>query len=36
MAQWMDKPSDGALGGSAFYPFRITVDWVAGVAAFER
>jgi len=36
MAQFMDKPAEGALGGSAFYDLRITVDWAAGVATFER
>jgi hypothetical protein len=36
MAQWMDRPVEGALGGSAFYDLRITVDWDHGVAAFER
>lgn len=36
MAQWMDKPTEGALGGSAFHTLRITVDWTRGRAAFER
>lgn len=36
MAQWMDRPVEGALGGSAFFDLRITVDWDHGVAAFER
>jgi hypothetical protein len=36
MAQWMDKPTEGALGGTAFDRFRITVDWVRGAATFER
>jgi hypothetical protein len=36
MAQWMDKPTEGALGGSAFHTLRITVDWISGGAAFER
>lgn len=36
MAQWMDKPAEGALGGSAFHTLRITVDWIRGRAAFER
>jgi len=36
MAQWMDKPTEGALGGNAFDRFRITVDWVGGAATFER
>ena len=36
MAQWMDRPTEGALGGNAFQRFRITVDWVRGAATFER
>jgi hypothetical protein len=36
MAQLMDKPTEGALGGSAFHTLRITVDWIRGRAAFER
>ena len=36
MAQWMDKPSEGALGGSALHFFRVTVDWITGAATFER
>jgi len=36
MAQYMDKPAEGALGGSAFYDLRISVDWAAGAATFER
>lgn len=36
MAQWMDRPVDGALGGNAFQQFRITVDYPSGKAAFER
>jgi len=36
MVQWMDGPTEGALGGSAFHSLRVTVDWTAGVAAFER
>ena len=36
MAQWMDKPTEGALGGSAFHTLRITVDWIHSRAAFER
>ncbi len=36
MAQWMDRPIDGALGGSAFAGFRITVDYPAAKATFER
>jgi len=36
MAQWMDKPTDGALGGSALQYFRITVDYPNAVAVFAR
>jgi len=36
MAQYMDKPSDGAFGGSGLRYLRVTVDWTRGVAAFER
>lgn len=36
MAQWMDQPVDGALGGEAFRSFRITVDYPSGTAAFEQ
>jgi hypothetical protein len=36
MAQWMDMPTEGALGGSAFKTLRITVDWIGGRAVFER
>lgn len=36
MAQWMDKPVEGALGGSALHPFRITVDYPGARALFER
>jgi hypothetical protein len=36
MAEWMDRPTEGALGGSAFATLRITVDWAAGKATFER
>lgn len=36
MAQWMDRPLDGALGGSAFRGFRITVDYPGATATFER
>lgn len=36
MAQWMDKPTDGALGGSALQYFRITVDYPNASAVFER
>ncbi len=36
MAQWMDKPVDGALGGDAYRSLRVGVDWTAGTATFER
>jgi hypothetical protein len=36
MASMMDKPTEGALGGSAFYGLVITVDWPNAVAVFER
>lgn len=36
MAQWMDRPVDGALGGNAFAGFRITVDYPSATAVFER
>lgn len=36
MAQWMDRPTDGALGGNALRFFRVTVDYPGAVAAFER
>jgi hypothetical protein len=36
MSQWMDKPIDGALGGSALHYFRVTVDYPNAVAVFER
>jgi hypothetical protein len=36
MAQFMDKPNEGALGGSALQYLRMTVDWPNGVAVFER
>ncbi|MGN7724520.1 hypothetical protein ACTJIL_01705 [Luteimonas sp. 22616] len=36
MAQWMDRPVDGALGGEAFRGFRITVDYPAETAVFEQ
>src|SRR3546814_17047659 len=36
MAQWMDQPVDGALGGETFQGFRITVDYRAETAVFER
>lgn len=36
MAQLMDKPTEGALGGNAYRTLRLSVDWVAGTATFER
>jgi hypothetical protein len=36
MAQWMDRPLDGALGGSALRYFRVLVNYPEGYAAFER
>jgi hypothetical protein len=36
MAQWMDKRTDGALGGSALQYFRVTADYPNAVAVFER
>jgi hypothetical protein len=36
MAQWMDRKLDGALGGSAFPSFRITIDYPNATATFER
>ena len=36
MAQWMDKPTDGALGGSALQYVRVTVDYPNGIAVFAR
>jgi hypothetical protein len=36
MSRWMDKPVDGALGGNCLGYFRITVDYPAGLAHFER
>jgi hypothetical protein len=36
MASMMDKPTEGALGGSAFRQVIVTVDWPNAVAVFER
>jgi hypothetical protein len=36
MFQWMDRPSEGALGGSAFQYLRVTVDYPGAVAVFEK
>lgn len=36
MAQWMDRPVDGALGGETFRSFRITADYPSETAVFEQ
>jgi hypothetical protein len=36
MASMMDKPTEGALGGSAFRQLVITVDWPNALAVFEK
>jgi hypothetical protein len=36
MASMMDKPTEGALGGSAFRQLVITVDWPNAIAVFDR
>lgn len=36
MSQWMDKRIDGALGGSLFRYFRVTVDYPNAVAYFQK
>ncbi len=36
MAQWMDRPIDGAIGGSGLRYFRISADYPSAVAVFER
>jgi predicted aspartyl protease len=36
MARSMDRPVEGALGGSLFQYFRVTVDYPEGRAYFER
>jgi len=37
VAQLMDRPGDGAIGGSALRHFqRVTVDWANATAVFER
>jgi len=36
MAQWMDKPTEGAIGGSALHYLRMTVDWPRAIAVFEQ
>lgn len=36
LASLMDKPIQGALGGSALHYLRMTVDWPGAIAVFER
>jgi hypothetical protein len=36
MFQWMDRPPEGALGGSALRYLRVTVDYPGAVAVFEQ
>ena len=36
MAQWMDRPLDGALGGSAFRYFRVLVNYPEAYAEWAR
>jgi hypothetical protein len=36
MAQFMDKPTEGAIGGSALHYLRVTVDWENAIAVFEK
>jgi hypothetical protein len=36
MAKWMDKPTEGALGGNAYQTLRITLDYPNGKAYFEK
>jgi hypothetical protein len=36
MAQWMDRPTWGALGGSALRYFRVVIDYPNAVAYFHR
>jgi hypothetical protein len=36
MFQWMDRPPEGALGGSALQYLRVTVDYPRAVAVFEK
>ena len=35
MSQWMDQRVDGALGGSAYARFRISIDYPSETAVFE-
>ncbi len=36
MAQWMDKGTEGALGGSVLHYLRVSVDWPNAIAVFEK
>ena len=36
MTQWMDKPVEGAIGGSALKYLRVSVDWPNALAVFEQ
>jgi len=36
MAQWMDKQTEGALGGSLLHYLRVSVDWPNAAAVFEK
>lgn len=36
MSKWMDRPVDGALGGSALRHFRVLVDYPSASAVFMR
>ena len=36
MAQFTDKPTEGAIGGSALRYLQVTVDWPRAVAIFKR
>jgi hypothetical protein len=35
MAQFTDKPTEGAIGGSALHYFQVTVDWPKALAIFK-
>jgi hypothetical protein len=36
MAQWMDQPTEGAIGGSALHYLKVTADWAGEGAVFEK
>ncbi len=36
MFQWMDRPPEGALGGSAFQSLRVSIDYPRALAVFEK